>query len=141
MSNHEIGHAFSELIDRVLELHDQNEISDAAARNLISLSVDIVCGEDGNAGEATEGMDETHCSCCLKPLYEDEAFVTFRDADNLVYQERKKLDWGRWWNDGDGKHTILGQTLCIPCFRAIFTKPLGKSLTERIIAACEAMKR
>lgn len=134
MSNHEISYAFGELIDKVLELHDKKELSDKAARTILSLSLDIVCGEDGNAGEATEEMDQTHCSGCLNPFAEGENFVSYYEADDIVREDEQfKNGWGRWWYDEAQKHELIGSSLCESCFRKIFQKKLGDELTERVI--------
>lgn len=127
MSNHEIGYAFGKLINKVLELHDEKELSDQAARTILSLSLDIVCGEDGNPGEATQEMDRTHCAGCLKRFVKGENFVNFFEADNIVSKDD-------WWYDEAEKYKLIGSSLCESCFRKIFQTVLDDELTERVIA-------
>lgn len=66
MSCHNIGAALNNMVEKILEMYDANEISKDAAKKLIKQTKTSVHFCDGNEGETTECMVYHRCGRCLR---------------------------------------------------------------------------
>jgi len=82
MSCHEIGHGMNNVVEKVLELYDDEKISKSAAVELIRTARKSVWYCDGNEYEAVECMEDSRCCRCLKKINDGEELYDLYDISD-----------------------------------------------------------
>lgn len=88
MSCHSIGHGMNNVLETVIDMYDNNEISkDATLKIANELRVSVnYC--DGNESEAIESILDCRCGFCLKEKEENENLYDLYDVSENVTNDR-----------------------------------------------------
>lgn len=66
MSNHSVSFALNEIVFKIIEGYNDNEISENYVRKLFSEALSASSQYDGNEDEVLEGVSNSFCGKCLK---------------------------------------------------------------------------
>ena len=117
MSCHSIGHGINAVMEVVLDLYEEGEITPNAVRRLGHIARQAVNWCDGNAGEAVEVFLGHMCGRCLKVV---------EDMDELYSIFGSSLDW-------EDNHHIISEEenplasyeFCADCFDFLVNQATG----------------
>lgn len=109
MSNHEIGHGLNEVIETIIDLYDENEISISAAKKIICSALDVVNCYDGNEYEALECLiDNDICSCCFEQV--DELYDICECSNETIKAYGMKFE---------EYPEYVSDEMCLPCIKKL----------------------
>ena len=116
MSCHSIGRGMNSVVEKVLELYDNDEIGREQAIVIIAACRKGVNYCDGNEYEATECMDGCRCGKCLKVFEKGEKFFSVYDTSDVIERRQK-------YNIVDKSNPPLAtDSMCEKCFDAVINE-------------------
>ena len=130
MSCHDIGRGMNSVVEIVIQMFDDEEISLEIARELIAACRESVHWCDGSEGEATYSISRCRCGKCLKMIPKGELLYNIRKlsddkAKNEIIRSRK------------GAVQLAFGHLCEECFDEIvgeyFNDPKAPEREKRYI--------
>ena len=117
MSCHAIGHGINAVMEVVLDLYEEGEVTPNAVRRLGRMAQKAVNWCDGNAGEAVEVFLGHVCGRCLKVV---------KDKDELYNIFDSSLDWDESHRIMDNEENPLASfEFCPDCFDFLVNQAAG----------------
>ena len=124
MSCHDIGRGMNAVVEKVVELMDENKINVEAAREIISKCRTSVHWCDGNEDEAIESIRKCRCGWCLKKIEKGKPLYSLwnvRDYDMFIC--------GGVLQSKDGM-TLASDGICEECFDYVVAKKCKEGITS-----------
>ena len=117
MSCHAIGHGINAVMEVVLDLYEEGEVTANAVRRLGHIARRAVNWCDGNAGEAVEVFLGHMCGRCLKVV---------EDMDELYSIFGSSLDRGETHRIiSDEENPLASSEFCADCFDFLVNQAAG----------------
>jgi len=127
MSCHDIGRGMNNVLETVIDLLDNNEISKDAALKIAHVLRESVNYCDGNEDEAVESILYCRCGFCLRKKDETQKLYD-------LYQVSKNVIYDRWDILRGYNNSYAHWNLCKNCFDTFinnFTKDEKAGEQER----------
>lgn len=105
MSCHDIGRGMNSVVDKVIEMYDEGELTVEAARKIIAKARKGVHWCDGNEGEAVASIRRCRCGRCLKEVPSGTPLYSVWDisvSKNII--------------DKNPDEILASDGLCLECF-------------------------
>ena len=127
MSCHEIGYAISE----VYPMYESKEISEPAARKILSILRNGFRFCDGNEGESLDFYEENNiCGCCLKkavPKLYNLWYLSYGGSKKISYNFHNV--WDNYCDDNSPFH-LVSPLLCEECAKKVL---MDESKSEKAV--------